>query len=158
MLLSHSGVCSCSAGGPSYSYSSCGSADRYSEFNAHLSSMPRTTNLVAPLVSATSCLDLVAPSDACGPLVEGRTTFSNDWCALKERVENGTMSFANVLRGLTLDITILGDNEEWVEEASGGRLGGTTGDILNCMRRRLDPQTSGSCLAPSHALTQWSGD
>lgn len=118
-------------GGPLFSYATCGSTDRYSGFNINLNSTPRTTNLVAPLVSAISCPGLNAPSDACGPLVVGRRTFNNDWCALKAQVENGTKSFANVLRGLTLDIVVLADGEVWVEDASGGRLGGMTGEILD---------------------------
>lgn len=114
-------------GGPIYSYAACGSVDRYSGFYNLLSTTPRTTNLHHPLVSATSCMELTSTSDACGPLVEGRQTFNNDWCALKQQVESGALAFEDVLRGATLDVTIIPAGDAyWVEDATGGRLPGLT--------------------------------
>ena len=51
-----------------YSYGTCGDIDIYSGFYTHLNATTRTARLVPPLVSATSCMDLVAPQDSCGPL------------------------------------------------------------------------------------------
>lgn len=120
-------------GGPSYSYATCGSVDAFSGFYNLLSTTPRTTGLAHPLVSATSCMYLTSPTASCGDLVAGRTAFNNDWCAVKRDVESGSLSFSDVLKGRTLDVTVIpADDAYWVEDASGGaRLGGAVGDVLN---------------------------
>ena len=122
-------------GAATYSYATCGSIDRFSGFYNLLSATPRVSNLVPPLVSATSCMSLTSMSDACGPLVPGRVNFTNNWCALKQQVESGALGFADVLRGTTLDITIIPEQNwveaYWVETGGVGRLGGMVGDILN---------------------------
>ena len=104
-----------------YSYSTCGSVDSFSGFYNTLSTTPRTTNLVHPLVSATSCVYITSPSDACGPLVQGRTNFSNDWCELKQQVESGDLAFADVLSGRMLDISLTADDATWIDDAAGGQ-------------------------------------
>ena len=120
-------------GGPTYSYATCGSKDAFSGFWNILSTTPTTTGLAAPMVAATSCMNLTSTTAACGDLVPGRTNYNNDWCTLKAQVESGALSFSEVLRGRVLDVTIIpADDAYWEEGASGGaRLGGMVGDILN---------------------------
>ena len=93
-------------GGPHYSYATCGSSNRFvtdschrvadpsfgSFYEAELPSMTaRTTNLRAPMVSITNCLQAPLGNSSCGPLVYGRTDYSNNWCARKAALDNGTI-------------------------------------------------------------------
>ena len=59
-----------------YSYATCGSVDTFSGFGFEcLNATGSTANLVPPLASVTSCMNLTNTSDSCGPLVQGRTNY-----------------------------------------------------------------------------------
>jgi hypothetical protein len=91
----------------------------------------RTENLTAPLVSITNCLDAPTGDAACGPLIHGRTNFSNDWCERRRQLDRGEITQEDLLRGAVLDITVVpgADDVLWVEENGVGRLGGMVRSI-----------------------------
>lgn len=92
--------------------------------------------LAGPFASVRWCLDQSA-SQPCGPARVNRTEFNTDMCSLRARVDSGDLYLLDALRGTSLDVLLIPEEDEviWNDPYNGegsapADFGGLVGDFL----------------------------
>ena len=121
--------------------------------------MPQSGNtsdgLMPPLASVTWCLGAASSAEDCGPAIQGRTDWNNDWCGREARLRSGELELSDALRGAVIDIVLVPDEDETLW--SGNSFGGLVGDVLNDLASRGGFTWNAIVVRPPHSSDVYGG-